>query len=115
MAYCSKCQAWSGAPNAHTTGFHDAALLAGSNYHLPSTHPFSRHRSTTPFSNSTGNGTSAPVLNTAASVPRGKLLPAMILSKSPSPRLLKSFAIFRLPLLMQILQLLLELLEKHWG
>ena len=73
MVFCGKCQAWSGAPNAHTTGFHDAALLAGSNYCLPSTHPFSRHRSTTPSSNSTSNGTSAPVLNTAASVPRGEV------------------------------------------
>ncbi len=45
----------------------------------------------------------------------GKLLQAMILSKSPSPRQLKSFATFRLPLLMQILQLLLVLLEKLWG
>ena len=71
MAYCGKCQAWSGAPNAHTTGFHDAALLAGSNYRLPSTHPFSRHHSATPSSNSNGNGTSAPVFNTEASVPRG--------------------------------------------
>ncbi len=115
MAFCSKCQAWSGAPNAHTSGFHDVALLAGSSYHLPSTHPFSCHCSTTPSSNSKGNGTSAPVLNTAASVPRGELLQEMILSKSPSSRQLKSFAIFRLPLLMQILQHLLVLLEKHWG
>ena len=73
MAFCGKCQAWSGAPNAHTTGFHDVALLAGSSYCLPSTHPFSRLQSTTPSSNSTGNGTSAPVLNTAASVPKGEV------------------------------------------
>ncbi len=28
MAFCSKCQAWSGDPNAHTADFHDVALLA---------------------------------------------------------------------------------------
>ncbi len=50
MAFCSKCQAWSGALNAHTTGFHDVALLAGSSYCL-----FSQHHSTTPSSNSFGN------------------------------------------------------------
>ncbi len=71
MAFCGKCQAWSGAPNAHTTDFHDVALSAGSRYWLPSTHPFSCLQSTTPSSTSTGNGTSAPVVNTAASVPRG--------------------------------------------
>ncbi len=72
MAFCGKCQAWSGTPNAHTTGFHDAALLAGSNYRLPSTHPFKHHQTTTLSSNSTGNRASAPVLNTAASVPKGE-------------------------------------------
>ncbi len=30
MAFCSKCQVWSGTPNAHTTGFHDVAFLPGS-------------------------------------------------------------------------------------
>ncbi len=54
MAYCSKCQAWSGALNAHTTSFHDVTLLAGSSYCLSITHPFSRYQSTTPSSNSTG-------------------------------------------------------------
>ncbi len=73
MAFCSKCQAWSGNLNAHTTGFHDGSLLAGSSYRLPSTHPFSNHQSTTPSANSTGNGTSAPVVNTAALVPRGEV------------------------------------------
>ncbi len=32
IAYCGKCNTWSGSPNAHTTGFHDAALLDGVNY-----------------------------------------------------------------------------------
>ncbi len=32
MAYCGKYNTWSGSPNAHTTGFHDAALLDGVNY-----------------------------------------------------------------------------------
>ncbi len=94
MAFCSKCQAWSGAPNAHTTGFHDAALLAGSNYRLPSTHPFSCHRSTTPSSNSTGNGTSAPVLNTAAQIPRGEVAASNDLiqvSKSKATQVLRTF------------------------
>ncbi len=39
MAFCNKCQAWSGAPNAHPTGFHDVALLAGSSYRLLTNHP----------------------------------------------------------------------------
>ncbi len=73
MAFCSKCQTWSGAPNAHTTGFHDVALLARFSYRLPSTHLVSRYQSTTSSSNSTGNGTSAPVLNTATSVPKGEV------------------------------------------
>ncbi len=94
MAICSKCQAWSGAPNAHTTGFHDVALLAGSNYRLPSTHPFSRHCSTTLSSNSTGNGTFAPVLKTVASVSRGEVAASNDLiqvSKSKANQVLCTF------------------------
>ncbi len=67
MAFYCKCNTWSGAPHAHTTYFHDAALLAGTSYHLPSTHPFHHHCST--INNSIE--TSAPVLNTTASVPGG--------------------------------------------
>ena len=94
MACCGKCQAWSGAPNAHTTGFHDAALLAGSNYRLPSTHPFNCHCPTTPSSNPTGNGTSASVLNTAASVPRGEVAVSndiIQVSKSKATQVLRNF------------------------
>ncbi len=113
MAFFSKCQTWNGAPNAHTTGFHDVAFLVGSSYRLPSTHPFSRHRSTTPSSNSTSNGTSAPVLNTAASVPRGEVAASngliQVSNSNATP-----FKIFRLPLLVKILQLLLALFEKLW-
>ncbi len=47
-------------------------VVTGSSYRIPSTHPFSCLQSTTPSSNLTGNGASAPVLNTAASVPRGE-------------------------------------------
>ncbi len=115
MAFCGKYQAWSGAPNAHTTGFHDVALLAGSNYRLPSTHPFSRHRSTTLSSNSTGNGTSAPVLNTAASVPREEVAASSDLIQVSKSKATQILATFRLPLPIQILQLFLVLLEKHWG
>ncbi len=74
--------------------FDDVALLAGSNYRLPSTHPFSHHCSTTPSSNSTGNGTSAPVLNTAASVPRGEVAASSDLiqvSKSKATQVLCNF------------------------
>ena len=94
MAFCSKFQAWSGAPNAHTTGFHDVALLAGSSYRLPSPHPFSCLQSTTPSSNPTGNGTSAPVLNTAASVPWGEVAASNDLiqvSKSKATQVLCNF------------------------
>ncbi len=94
MAFCSKCQVWSGTPNAHTTGFLDVALLAGSSFHLPSTHPFSCLQSTTPSSNSTGNGTSAPVLNTAASVSRGEVAASNDLiqvSKSKATQVLWNF------------------------
>ncbi len=91
MAFCSKCQAWSGAPNAHTIGFHDVSLLAGFSYRLPSTHPFSRYQSTTPSSNSTGNGTSALVLNTAASVPRGASNDLIQISKSKATQVLCTF------------------------
>ncbi len=73
MAFCSKRQAMIGAPIIHTTGFHDVALLAGSSYCLPSTHPFDHHCSTTPSFNSTGNGTSTPVLNSAALVLKGEV------------------------------------------
>ncbi len=41
MDFYGKCQAWSGTPNAHNTGFHDVALLAESSYYLCSTHLFS--------------------------------------------------------------------------
>ncbi len=84
----------SGTPNAHTTGFHDVALVAGSNYRLPSTHPFSCLQSTIPSSNSTGNGTSAPVLNTAASVPRGEVAASNDLiqvSRSKATQVLRTF------------------------
>ncbi len=94
MAFCGKCQTWSGATNAHTTGFHDAALLAGSNYRLPSTHLFSCYQSTAPSSNSTGNGTSDPVVNTAASVPRGEVAASNDLiqvSKSKATQVLCTF------------------------
>ncbi len=94
MAFCSKCQAWSSTPNAHTTGFHDAALLAGSNYRLPSTHPFSCHHTDTTSSNSNGNGTSAPVVNTTASVPRGEIAASNDLiqvSKSKAAQVLCTF------------------------
>ncbi len=94
MAFCSKCQAWSDTPNAHTTGFHDVARLAGSSYCLPSTHPFSCHLSTTPSSNSTGNGTSAPVLNTSASVPQREVAASNDLiqvSKSKATQVLRTF------------------------
>ncbi len=94
MAFCSKCQGWSGTLNAHTTGFHDVALLAGSNYRLPSTHPVSHHCTATLSSNSTGNGTSAPVLNTAASVPRGEVAASndfIQVSKSKATQVLCNF------------------------
>ncbi len=94
MAFCSKCQAWSGALNARTTGFHEVALLAASIYCLPSTNPFSRHHSTTPSFNSIGNGTSAPVLNTAASVPQGEVAASndlIQLSKSKETQVLCNF------------------------
>ncbi len=65
MAYCGKCNIWSGAHNAHTTGFHDAVLLAGASYHLSSTHPYHNHHS----SNSNVFGILVKVLNTTASVP----------------------------------------------
>ncbi len=85
MAFCSKSQAWSGAPKVHTTGFHDDALSAGSNYLLPSTHPFNCHQTTTPSSNSTGNGTSAFALNNAASVPQGDVAASNdLIHSSPS-------------------------------
>ncbi len=72
MAYCEICQAWSHAPNDHTTGFHDAALLSGTSYCLPSTHLFRHHCTLTPTSTTpNGHGTSAPVLNISASVPGG--------------------------------------------
>ncbi len=94
MAYCNKCQVRSGAPNAHTTGFDDVALLAGSSYRLPSTHPFTCYQYTTPSSNSTCNGTSAPVLNTAASVPKGEVAKSHDLiqvSKSKATQILSNF------------------------
>ncbi len=94
MAFCGKCQAWSGTPNVHTTDFHDVALLAGSSYCLPSTHPFSRLQSTTLSSNPTGNGTSAPVVNTVASVPKGKVAASndlMYISKSKATQVLRTF------------------------
>ncbi len=43
MAYYGKNNIWSGATNTHSTGFHDAFLLAGTNYHLPKSHPFHHH------------------------------------------------------------------------
>ncbi len=94
MAFCSKCQALCGAPNAHTAGFHDVALLAGSSYRLHSTPSFSHHRSTTPSSNSTGNETSVPVMNTAASVPRREIAASNDLiqvSKSKAAQVLCNF------------------------
>ncbi len=94
MAFCSKCQTWSGVPNAHTTGFYDVTLLAGSSYHFPCTHPFSHHQSTTPSFNSTDNGTSAPVLNFAVSVPRGEVAASSDLihvSKSKATQVLCNF------------------------
>ncbi len=65
MANCGKCNTWSGFPNALTTGFHDVALLAGTNYCLPTTHSLHHHCS----SNNSHVGTSAPVVNTEVSVP----------------------------------------------
>ncbi len=67
MAYCGKCNTWGGANHAHITNFHNAALLSGTSYHLPSTHPFHHHHSTKNIS----IGTSAPALNTADTVPGG--------------------------------------------
>ncbi len=56
MSYYNKCNTCSGTPYAHTTIFHDVALLAGTSHHLPSTHPFHHHCSTT----NNSIGTSAP-------------------------------------------------------
>ncbi len=68
MVHYEKCQAWSCTPDAHMTGFHDAALLAGTSYHLPSTPPFNHYFCST-FVSSTSNATGplAPVLRTAVS------------------------------------------------
>ncbi len=69
MAYCGKYQTLRHLPNAHTTGFHDATLLAGTSYHFPSTHPLYHHcTSTPPSSTPNGHGALVPVLNTAASI-----------------------------------------------
>ncbi len=113
MAFCSKSQAWSGAPKVHTTGFHDDALSAGSNYLLPSTHLLS----VLPLLPPTQLAMELLLLFRILQLQfqGGKLLQAMILSKSPSPRQIKSFALFRLPLLMQIFQLLLVLLFDSFS
>ncbi len=81
MACSGKCNTRNGAPNAHTTGFHDAALWADVHYHLPNIHPFHHHC----ISNNIRIGTSAPLMNTTASVPGGVYPPIMIWVKSPSP------------------------------
>ncbi len=67
MVNCEKCQTWSYAPNAHTTDFHNTALIAGASYQIPSNNPFHHHcLSTYAASTSIGSETLAPVLNTFA-------------------------------------------------
>ncbi len=59
-------------------------------------HPFSCHHSAVPSSNSTGNGTSAHVYNTAASVPKGEVAASNDLiqvSKSKATQVLHNFQI----------------------
>ncbi len=67
MAFCGKYKTWSGALYSYTTGFHDAVFLTNTNYCLPNTHPLYYHHSST----NKRIGTSAPVVNTAASIPGG--------------------------------------------
>ncbi len=67
MVNCEKCQTWSYAPNAHTTDFHNTALIAGASYQIPSNNPFHHHcLSTYAASTSIGSETLAHVLNTFA-------------------------------------------------
>ncbi len=90
MTYCGKCNTWNGVPYAHTTTFHDATLLAGTSYYLSTTHQFHHHHST----NNKSIGTSAPVLNTAASVSGGGIATnnALIqVSKSKATQVLCTF------------------------
>ncbi len=106
MTYCGKSNPWSDSPNAHTTGFHYAAILACANYSLPITHRLHHHLS---FNNNR-NGTSSPVVNTSATFPVEGMATNDDLTKSLSPRLLVSFVLVRLPFLIKILQPFLALL-----
>ncbi len=90
IAYCGKCNTWSCTSNAHNTDLHDAALLAGASYHLPTTYPFNHHCS----SNNNDIGTLAPVVNITASV-KGRGIAAnddfIQVSKSKATQILFSF------------------------
>ncbi len=58
-------------------------------------HPFSCHHSATPSFNSTGNGTSAPVLNAAASVPRGEVAAISDLIQVSKSKATQAFCTFQ--------------------